>query len=76
MIFEPANITPCTTPLGDAYVWYIKYNGYLENDEVTCILKNGGIVKHFTTDQIRIQSNATYKIKKDDTYPGNNIDLH
>lgn len=54
----------CTTPLGDAYVWYITENGYLENDEVTVILKDGGAVKHMTTEDIKIWNNATYKIKK------------
>lgn len=66
MLFEPTKLVPCTTPLGDAYVWYVKCNGFLENDEVTCILINGGEVKHFTTDQIRIWHNGTYKIKKDE----------
>ena len=68
MIYEPSHPTPCTTPLGDGIVWYIKSNGFLENDEVTVILENGGLVKHFTTDQIRIWNNGTYKIKKDEAY--------
>ena len=63
-IFEPKNPISCTTPLGDAYIWYIKSNGFLENDEVTCILLETGAVKHFTTDQIRIWHNETYGIKK------------
>lgn len=64
MIFEPKNPIPCVTPLGDAYVWYVKTNGFLENDEVTCILLDGGAVRHFTTDQIKIYNNLTYEIKK------------
>lgn len=64
MIFEPRNLTPCVTPLGDAYVWYITPNGFLENDEVTCILLDSGKVRHFTTDQIKIWHNETYEIKK------------
>ena len=64
IIFEPKNPVPCVTPLGDAYVWYIKSNGFLENDEVTCILLSTGQVRHFTTDQIRIWHNETYDIKK------------
>jgi len=65
MIFEPKNPIPCVTPLGDAYIWYVKSNGFLENDEVTCILLATGQVKHFTTDQIKIWHNETYGIKKD-----------
>lgn len=64
MINELKNITPCTTPLGDGYVWYVKSNGYLENDEVAVILCDGGKVKHFNTSQIRIWHNETYGIKK------------
>ncbi len=64
MIFEPRNPTPCTTPLGDGYVWYIKTNGMLENDEITVILNDGGKIKHFTSDQVSIWRNETYGIKK------------
>lgn len=64
MIYEPTHPISCHTPLGDGYVWYIKINGFLENDEVTVILNDGGIVRHFTTDQIKIWHNETYKIKK------------
>lgn len=64
MIHEVNKPTPCTTPLGDGYVWYIAYNGFLENDEVSVILNDGGIVKHFTTDPIRIWRNETYGINK------------
>lgn len=65
MIYEPQNPVKCVTPLGDAFVWYIKTNGFLENDEVACILLNGGEVRHFTTNQIKIWQNGTYNIKKD-----------
>jgi len=64
MIFEPSNPISCVTPLGDGYVWYIKTNGFLENDEVTVILMKSGEVKHFTTGQIKIWHNGTYNIKK------------
>jgi hypothetical protein len=64
MVFEPRNPIPCVTPLGDAYILYIKTNGFLENDEVTCVLFKDGCIKHFTTEQIKIWHNETYKIKK------------
>lgn len=63
-IYEPKNPTPVVTDLGDGYVWYIKSNGMLENDEVAVILTESGEVKHFTTAQIKIFYNATYGIKK------------
>ena len=64
MIHEFSNPIPCTTPLGDAYVWYVKTNGYLENDELTCIMLDGGDIKHFTTNQVKIWHNQTYEIIK------------
>lgn len=64
MIYEPRNPTPCTTPLGDGYVWYIKCNGFLENDEVTVILLDGGEIRHFEITQVKIWHNETYGIKK------------
>jgi len=73
MIYEPKYPIPCVTPLGDGYVWYIKSNGFLENDEITVILCNTGEVKHFTTDQIKIWHNETYKIKKNARFIKSNI---
>lgn len=70
MIFEPRNTIPCITPIGDAYILYIKCNGIFENDEVTCVLLKTGEIKHFTTDQIRVWHNETYKIKKDEKFKG------
>jgi hypothetical protein len=64
MIFEPRNPTPCTTPLGDGYVWYVKCGGFLENDEITVILLDGGIIRHFESGQVKIWHNETYGIKK------------
>lgn len=64
MIHEFQIPIPCTTPLGDALIWYVKPNGFLENDELTCIMLDGGIIKHFTTAQVRIWHNETYEIKK------------
>lgn len=66
MISWPPYPIPCTTPLGDGYVLYITPNNFLENDEVTCVLNDGGIIKHFTTAHIKIWHNETYEIKKKD----------
>lgn len=68
MIYEPSHPVPCKTPLGDGYVWYIKTNGFLENDEVTVILIDGGDVRHFTMDQIKIWTNGTYNIKANESF--------
>jgi len=64
MIFEPRNPIPVITPLGDGYILYIKSNGFLENDEVTVVLSNGGCIRHFDITQVKVWHNETYGIKK------------
>jgi len=61
MTFPPSPI-PVTTPLGDGYILYITPGGMLENDEITVVLLNGGEIKHFTSDQVRVWKNSTYEI--------------
>ena len=53
---------PVITPLGDGYILYITPSGFLENDEITVVLEKGGEIRHFTSDQIKVWKNATYKI--------------
>jgi hypothetical protein len=53
---------PVVTPLGDGYILYITPNGFLENDEITVVLSNGGKIKHFSSDQVRVWKNSTYGI--------------
>lgn len=55
---------PVTTPLGSGYILYVKSNPLYENDEITCVLLDGGDIKHFTSDQVKVWNNATYSIKK------------
>jgi hypothetical protein len=64
MLFEPRTPIPVVTPMGDGYVLYIKDNGIHENDVWTVVLKNGGTIMHFLTNQIKVHSNATYNIEK------------
>jgi hypothetical protein len=61
MTFPPRPI-PVTTPLGDGYILYITPGGMLENDEITVVLLNGGEIKHFTSNQVRVWKNSTYEI--------------
>lgn len=64
MIHECHKPVPCTTPLGDGYIFYITENGWLESDELTVILTKDGSIRHFSTEQVRIWYNATYGISK------------
>ena len=65
MIYEFNNSIPVTTPMGDGYILYVKENGMWENDIFTVVLENGGSVKHFTSEQIKVWKNATFNINSD-----------
>jgi len=46
------------------YAIYVQSSGMFEND-VWCVVHcDGGIVRHYTTDQIRVYQNLTFNIKK------------
>ena len=55
---------PCTTPLGNGYILYVRSNGMLENDEFTVVLMEDGGIKHFTSDQVKVWTNSTYGINR------------
>ena len=63
IVFSPYPI-PVNTPLGDAYLIYVESSNMFENDVWTCCLCEGGEVKHFTTEQIRIFKNNTFNINE------------
>lgn len=64
MMMEFRNPMPVVTPVGDGYAIYVRDGGTLENDIFTVVLEEGGIVRHFRSDQILIHANATFDIKK------------
>jgi hypothetical protein len=64
MIHEFKKPIPVTTPLGDGYAIYVVNSGTFENDIFTVALEEGGHIKHFRSDQIRMYANATFDIKK------------
>ena len=49
----------------DGYAIYVTDCGTLENDIWCVVLCEGGIVRHYRSDQIRIFHNATFNIIKD-----------
>jgi hypothetical protein len=50
----------------EGYAIYVQSSGMFEND-VWCVTHcEGGLVRHYRSDQIRLHSNATFKIKKDE----------
>lgn len=51
----------------DGYALYVESGGMLENDIWTCVLCDGGIIRHYNTSQLVIYNNATFNIDKKDT---------
>lgn len=52
---------PVTTSLGDGMAIYVVNSGTFANDVWTVVL-NDGTIRHFRTDQITIEKNATWNI--------------
>ena len=50
----------------NGYALYVTDSGMLENDIWCVVLCDGGIVRHYRSDQIRIYKNETFDIKKDE----------
>jgi hypothetical protein len=66
MIYEFRDPVAVTTPLGDGWLFYVQPGGWKENDILTVILRDGGDIRHFRTDQVRVWMNATWEINKSD----------
>jgi hypothetical protein len=50
----------------DGYALYVSDSGAFEND-IWCVVHcNGGHVRHYTSDQIKIYKNSTLEITKDE----------
>lgn len=47
----------------EGYAIYVVNSGMLENDIWCVVLCDGGIVRHYRTDQIKIHFNSTFDIK-------------
>ena len=48
----------------EGYAIYVTDGGMLENDFWCVVLCDGGLVRHYRSDQIKIYLNATLDIKK------------
>ena len=67
MFLEFKNPLPVVTPLGNGYAIYVRDGGTWENDIFAVALEEGGHIKHFTTEQIKVWHNATFDIKSTNT---------
>lgn len=66
MIHEFQKPIPVETPLGVGYALYVSDSAMLENDVFTVVLQDNGMIKHFTSDQIQVSANYTFKINVKD----------
>lgn len=55
---------PLVTPQGDGYLIYVESGNWPDNDVWTCVLCDGGFVRHFLSVECKIYQNLTYGIKK------------
>jgi hypothetical protein len=62
-MLEFKNPIPVLTPIGGGYALYARESGTFENDVWTVVLEDGGGVRHFRTDQIKLYKNATFDIE-------------
>lgn len=67
MIHEFANPIPVVVE-GDknGYALYVRDSGAFENDVWCVVLCDGGHVRHYLSNQIRIYKNETFGINKDE----------
>ena len=64
MITEFKNPMPVITPIGGGFAIYVRDGGTFENDVWAVALEDGGAIRHFRTDQLRIYKNATFDIEE------------
>jgi hypothetical protein len=65
VIHEFRNPLPVVTPVGGGYAIYVRDGGTWENDVWAVAMEEGGQVRHFRSDQIRVHANATFDISKE-----------
>lgn len=46
------------------YAIYVESSGMFENDVWCVVLREGGIIRHYKTSQIRVEHNETFEINK------------
>ena len=49
----------------EGYALYAESGGMLENDSWTVVWREGGIVRHYLTNDVRVCYNGTYGIKEE-----------
>lgn len=63
-MIEFKNPIPVVTECGGGYAIYVRWGGTFENDIWAVAMEDGGDVRHFRSDQIKIYRNATFDIER------------
>lgn len=61
MMLEFRKPIPVITDLGDGMAVYVSDSGTFAND-VWAVVLNNGTIRHFRSDQLRIEKNSTFNI--------------
>lgn len=62
MFLEFSKPIPLSTPLGRGYAIYVRDGGTWEND-IWCVALESGEVRHFRSNQIKVDNNGTFDIQ-------------
>ncbi len=62
MIHEFQRIVPVETPVGYGSLLYVESGGPLSNDIFAVVLEDGGKIRHFRSDQVKVLANPTMDI--------------
>jgi hypothetical protein len=58
----------------EGYAIYVTNSGPFDNDVWAVVLKDGGHIRHYTSDQLLMSANATMKITKQKDLESNRYD--
>lgn len=64
MMLEFQNPIPVVTEHGEGYAIYVRDGSTFENDCWAVVLCDGGLVRHYLSNQITIYFNSTFGINK------------
>jgi hypothetical protein len=65
IVFSPYPVPVLVENDKQGWLLYVESGDQYANDVWTIIHKEGGIVRHYQTSQVRIMTNATFNIEKE-----------
>ena len=64
IVFTPTPIPVITKNGEEGWIMYVNDGGQFENDVFCVVLCEGGVIRHYTSNQITVHKNATFAIKE------------